>query len=149
MNSKQKLSAGALAALVTLVGTWEGMKTKAYQDIVGIWTVCYGYTHGVKKGDLYTPEQCKTMLVQELQQFDAKLAPCIKTNLTDGQRIALVSLAYNAGASAVCKSTALELMNQGKKQEGCDALLNWSYADGKFRQGLRNRREAERKICLS
>lgn len=143
------LSAATLAALVTLVGTWEGMRTTAYKDIVGIWTVCYGYTHGVKQGDRYTKAECEGMLVRELREFDRELQPCIKRDLSEGERIALVSLAYNAGVGAVCKSTALRLMNQGKRREGCYALLKWSYAGGKFVQGLRNRREAELKICLA
>lgn len=147
---KQKALAGAtLAALIALVGTWEGLRTTAYQDIVGIWTVCYGETKGVKKGDSYTPEQCKTKLAHEVKDYDSRLQKCMTRQLSDGERIALVSLSYNAGVGAVCKSTALKLMNQGKRTEGCNALLNWSYAGGQFVQGLRNRREAERKICLS
>ena len=148
-KTKAGLSAAALAALVTLVGTWEGLRTKAYQDIVGVWTVCYGYTHGVKRGDVYTPAECKTKLVEELVDFNRRLEPCIKRNISDGERVALVSLAYNAGVGSVCKSTALRLINQGKRKEGCDALLKWSYAGGKFVQGLHNRRKAEREICLA
>jgi GH24 family phage-related lysozyme (muramidase) len=147
---KQKALAGAtLAALITLVGTWEGLRTEAYRDIIGVLTVCYGETKGVKQGDKYTPEQCKTKLAKEVVEYDARLQKCMTRQLSNGERIALVSLSYNAGTSAVCKSTALKLMNQGKRKEGCDALLKWSYAGGQFVQGLRNRREAERKICLS
>jgi GH24 family phage-related lysozyme (muramidase) len=147
---KQKALAGAsLAALIGLVATWEGLRTTAYQDIVGIWTVCYGETKGVKKGDKYTPEQCKSKLAHEIGEYEARLNKCMTRPLSDGERIALVSLSYNAGTGAVCKSTAMRLMNQGKRKEGCYALLKWSYAGGKFVQGLHNRRQAERKLCLT
>lgn len=165
---KQKALAGAsLAALIGLVATWEGLRTTAYQDIVGIWTVCYGETKGVKKGDAYTVAECKSKLAHEVKAYDERLQKCMTRQLSGGERIALVSLSYNAGTAAVCKSTALKLMNQGKRIEGCNALLNWScvtVAEGtgdktgpcaSSRQnkrainGLLNRRKAEQKICLS
>jgi lysozyme len=143
------LSAAGIAALFALASHWEGQKTVAYQDIVGVWTVCSGETRGVKKGDTYTPAQCNDMLKKAVAQYDTALLPCIKQELTQGQRVALADLAYNVGTGAVCKSTALRLMNEGKKVEGCAALLNWSYAGGKQIQGLLNRRKDDQKICLS
>ncbi|WP_412074125.1 glycoside hydrolase family protein [Tritonibacter mobilis] len=41
----------ALASALSFIGQWEGLRTKAYRDIVGVWTVCYGETKGVRRGD--------------------------------------------------------------------------------------------------
>lgn len=146
---RKAIPAAVLAALVTLVGTWEGLRTTAYQDIVGVWTVCHGYTHGVKKGDSYTPAECKTQLAQELTSVYGQVSKCFKRQLSAGEEVAITSLAYNVGVSATCKSTALRLMNEGKRQQGCDALLSWRFAGGKEVEGLLNRRKAERKVCLA
>lgn len=146
---KKALLPAAGAALLALVATWEGLRTNAYQDIVGVWTVCYGETKGVKRGDTYTKAECDAMLQRELGEYYRKLEPCLNERVTQNQRIAVTSLAYNIGISAACKSTAVRKLNAGDAKGGCDALLMWSYAGGKFVQGLRNRREAERKICLT
>ena len=56
--------AGALA--IGLVGAWEGLRTVAYRDIVGVPTVCFGETRGVEMGDEYTVEECQVMLGEGL-----------------------------------------------------------------------------------
>lgn len=145
----KKVSAAAAAALIALVATWEGLRTTAYQDIVGVWTICYGHTQGVQRGDKSTPGECKSQLVKELAVYADGVDRCITRNISEGERIALVSLAYNVGVSGVCKSTALRKMNAGDRQGGCDALLMWRYAGGKEVQGLLNRRKDERKVCLT
>ena len=33
---------------------FEGCRLEAYQDAAGVWTIGYGHTHGVKKGDVAT-----------------------------------------------------------------------------------------------
>lgn len=146
MSARQKIAALGLAAALSLVATWEGIKTTAYQDIVGIWTVCYGYTHGVKQGDQYTPAQCEDKLVSELVATYSAIRPCIHVSLTKGERAAAVSLAYNAGADAVCRSGFVRKLN-ARDPKACDELLRWVYAGGKYSQGLANRRKAERKVC--
>ena len=37
--------------LVNFVKEKEGFRANAYQDAVGVWTIGYGSTKGVKKGD--------------------------------------------------------------------------------------------------
>lgn len=49
--------AGSLA--IGVIGGYEGLRTRAYPDMVGVPTVCFGETRGVKLGDVYTVEQCK------------------------------------------------------------------------------------------
>lgn len=147
MSARQKIAALGLAAALSLVATWEGVRTTAYRDVIGIPTICYGYTHGVQMGDTATPDECRDLLVQELLTVYAGVRQCIDVRLTEGQRAAVVSLAYNAGASAVCRSGFVRKLN-ARDPKACDELRRWVYAGGKFHQGLANRREAERKACL-
>ena len=48
----------ALSTAIAFVGQWEGLRTEAYRDVVGIWTVCYGETKGVQPGDSYSKAEC-------------------------------------------------------------------------------------------
>jgi len=163
----KKLIPASILSLLALVATWEGKRNDAYQDIVGVWTVCYGETRGVKQGDKYTDAECRDMLSFGLGEYYAKVEPCLADRVTQNQRIAVTSLAYNVGAAGACGSTAVRKLNAGDVQGGCDALLRFSCVTlpagkgdetgqcankkrtGKFVQGLHNRRVAERKICLT
>ena len=48
-------AAGLIA--VGIVGGFEGLRTKAYRDVVGVPTICFGETRGVKMGDTATDAQ--------------------------------------------------------------------------------------------
>jgi GH24 family phage-related lysozyme (muramidase) len=145
MSLRKKVT-GAVAAVVIVSATpfiakWEGLETKAYKDIVGIPTVCYGETRGVKMGDTYTKEQCFAMLEKGVAEFYAKLEPCMTNpNIPVGVQASMLELAYNAGTGAVCKSTMMRLANQGKFKEACDELGKWVKAGGRTVKGLQNRR---------
>lgn len=140
--------AGSLA--VGLVGGWEGLKTKAYRDVVGIPTVCFGETRGVKMGDQYTVEECKIMLGDALAEFETGMRRCLTNpdKIPDKPYVAFLSLSYNIGTGAFCKSTLVRKANAGDLKGACDAILSWNRAGGRVIQGLVNRRQDERKLCL-
>lgn len=140
---------GAVAAvLVSLVGGFEGLRTVAYRDVVGVPTVCYGETKGVQMGDRRTPAQCKAMLAASLESYAAGIERCVTAPLPDERYVALVSFAYNVGTGAACGSSVVRLINAGLTRAGCDALLKWDKAAGIVFPGLTRRREAERALCL-
>lgn len=143
---------GAVAAMaVALVGGFEGLRQNAYPDPATQgqpWTICYGSTNGVKPGDYKTVEQCKAVLVQELQVYSNGIEACVRVPLPDARLVALTSFAYNVGVKAACGSSAVNLINQGKTAEGCEALLKWNRAAGIVFPGLTRRRQKERQFCL-
>ena len=150
--SRLKKSATLMAAAVALVGAWEGMRLVAYPDKLayGIPTVCFGETRGVKLGDRYTVEECKTMLGDGLVEFEAGMRRCLKNPdaIPDKPYVAFLSLSYNIGTGAFCRSTLVRKVNAGDLRGACDAILSWNRAGGKVVKGLVNRRKEERKICL-
>lgn len=150
MNSRLKKSAAAMAAAVAIVGAWEGVKLVAYRDVVGIPTVCFGETRGVKMGDRYTMDECKVMLGDALIDFEEGMRRCMKEpdKVPDGAYVAILSWAYNVGTGAACRSTLVRKLNEGDIKGACDQLLNWNRAGGRVVKGLTNRRAAERKLCL-
>lgn len=140
--------AGSLA--VGLVGAWEGLRTTAYRDVVGIPTVCFGETRGVKMGDKYTVDECKAMLGDALAEFETGMRRCLTNpdKIPDKPYVAFLSLSYNIGTGAFCKSTVARKANAGDLRGACDAILAWNKAGGRVIQGLVNRRKDERKLCL-
>jgi lysozyme len=148
--SRLKTVAAIGAATVTLVLAWEGLRTKPYYDSVGVLTVCVGETQGVKKTDVYTPQQCKDMLVRRLDVFEAGIRKCLKNPdaVPAGAYVASISLAYNVGISAYCGSSIRRKLDAGDVRGACDAFLLYNKAGGRYLQGLANRRKAERAICL-
>ncbi|WP_078059248.1 lysozyme [Tropicimonas marinistellae] len=141
------------AVAVPFVGDWEGLRLEAYPDILGVWTVCYGETKGVKRGDSYTKAQCDAMLARELLEYRAGLhryftPETLATRLPVGRDVAYTSLAYNAGIGAAGKSTATRRLNAGDVAGGCEALTWWNKAGGRVIRGLVRRRTAEYHLCM-
>lgn len=140
--------AGSLA--IGVVGGFEGLRTKAYRDSVGIPTVCFGETRGVKMGDSYSVEDCKAMLGDALVDFEHGMRACLKAPdaIPDKPYVSFLSLSYNIGQRAFCGSSVARLANAGNLRGACDAILAWNKAGGRILKGLVNRRQQERKLCL-
>lgn len=153
---RKKIAAGLTAATLTtcaaFVGDFEGLYTKAYLDPVGVPTVCFGETEGVKIGDRYTVRQCHEMLANKLPRYWSEVADCMGADLADAQpdtrKIAFTSFAYNVGSGGFCKSTLLRRLKAGDVRGACDEMLKWNRAGRIIFRGLERRRQAERKLCL-
>ena len=147
------LQALGLGSALVLAGAgtvsyYEGVSNKAYLDPVGIWTICYGETKGVGKGDYKTDEECLDSLAEELTEHHKKMMLYIKTPISVKEEAAYLSFTYNVGVGAFSKSTLLRDLNSGDRVGACNQLLRWAKAGGKRLKGLTLRREAENKLCL-
>ena len=72
-DKKIRLAVGALAVSATcLVGiaTHEGYRSEAYKDAVGIPTIGFGETAGVKMGDKTTPERALVQLLESTEKHE-------------------------------------------------------------------------------
>ncbi|WP_244488990.1 lysozyme [Devosia sp. Root635] len=151
-RSRLKTAGALMAAAIALVGSWEGLRTVAYPDRLanGIPTVCFGETRGVKLGDSYTVEQCQVMLGQGLVDFEAGMRRCLVApdSIPDQPYVAFLSLSYNIGTGAFCRSTVARKANAGDIRGACNAIPMWNRAGGKVLPGLINRRADERRLCL-
>jgi len=140
--------AGSLA--IGLVGGFEGVRTRAYRDVVGVPTVCFGETRGVRMGDQYSIDQCKAMLGTALVEFETGMRRCMRMPdaVPDKSYVAFLSFSYNVGIGAFCKSTLAKKLNAGDLRGACNELPHWNTAGGRIIKGLVNRRAEERKLCL-
>ena len=140
----------AAALLCSIVMTWEGEALTTYKDPVGIDTVCYGETDKAYAvpGASYSSLECLRMLESSLISYAEPVLKC--TPGLEGrphQLAAAVSLAYNIGPNAYCKSTVARLFNAGDWPGACAAFEMWNRAGGKVLRGLARRRADERKLC--
>jgi lysozyme len=149
MNRLKKFGA-VLAVVVGITGSWEGLKTAAYYDPVGIPTICYGETRGVEMGDTATVAECKAMLAGRLIEFATGLDNCLtaEDTIPDLTYGAFVSWTYNVGLGAACKSTLVKKANAGDLVGACNELPKWNRAGGIVWLGLVKRREDEQRMCL-
>nr|WP_317892033.1 lysozyme [uncultured Sphingomonas sp.] len=121
----------------------------AYLDIVRVPTACDGITKGIRLGQRYTEAQCTAMLERELIAHAEEVIACVPQLYgREREAPAAVSLAYNIGGPKFCASTAARHFRAKRWTEGCNALTMWNRAGGRVVQGLVNRRERERAICL-
>ena len=137
-----------------LIKEFEGFRSKAYKDAVGIWTIGYGTTAmaGVgiepKAGMEITEAQALAYLDAAVAKFEHNVTKVLKRPANENEYGAMVSLAYNIGPAAFAKSSVLRLFNAGDKEGAGAAFLLWNKAGGKVLAGLTRRRKAERALFL-
>lgn len=159
-SSKRKTlvaTIGAAAALIVapFVATWEsGGKPRlvAYQgkhDPAHVWTICNGETKGVSRGMRETLEGCAARDEAALIRHAEPVLACTPSLRSHPHQLAAaVSLAYNIGTGAYCRSTVDRRFDAGQWRAACDAFLMWNKARGQVVNGLTRRRQAERALCL-
>jgi GH24 family phage-related lysozyme (muramidase) len=131
-----------------LLKSFEGLRLEAYQDPVGVWTIGYGTTTGVRPGMVITEAEAESLLRRDLARFENAVADLVNVPVNDNQFSALVSFTYNVGEGALASSTLLRLLNQRDYSGTADQLLRWNRAGGAELPGLTRRRRAERALFL-
>ena len=139
---------------LTCVAGYEGYSGKMYHDSVGVETICYGQTaaDGADFSKVYSKAECMDMLGKDLPKYDAPLQKCLQRTVYDTlpphRHAALVSLSYNVGGAAVCRSSVVRDLNMGNWSKACDDFLLFNRAGGRVLSGLTARRQSERQLCL-
>ena len=151
MNAKAKLTAkigaGAVALAIPLIVYFEGYVPWVHRDPIGRLAACYGHDdQTMTPGKRFTAAECEDMLYGDLLKHTAAL-DCIKHPMTDGQKAAFVSFAFNVGNKAFCDSTLARKANAGDMPGACAELSRWTRAGGRELPGLVKRRAAERELC--
>lgn len=136
-----------------LIKRWEGLRLDAYQDVAGLWTI--GYGHLIKPGERYHPYGPVTRITEaeadallDTDMFSARAAVdrAITRPMTEGERAAMVSLAFNIGGTAFQNSTLARKFNAGDTAGAAAEFARWNRAGGSVVQGLINRRAAEQEV---
>lgn len=124
---RQALSAIGIEALVGR----EALKTKAYLDSVGIWTIGVGHTAAAGapipyKGLTISRDEALAIFARDLQSYEDAVRDAIKVPLADHQFDALGSICFNIGQGGFKGSTFVKRINAGARaSEIRAAILAW------------------------
>lgn len=133
------------------IEAWEGCRLVAYKCPAGIWTIGVGHTGpDVHEGDEITYAQSRELLRKDIEAVVKALAPFVNTHVTQGQYVALVSLAFNVGESYVVHNCPklMRALNAGDVEQAAHQFLDITKAGGKELPGLVRRRKSEAKLFL-
>ena len=128
---------------IDLVKASEGCRLTAYRDPVGILTIGYGSTGGIREGQTITQQQAEDMLADDLDEAASQVSEMVTVPLTQGQFDALVDFVFNLGAGRLRGSTLLQYLNRGQYDQASAQFKFWVMAGGHALPGLVTRRAAE------
>jgi len=141
----------------------EGSRLEAYQDGEHIWTICKGLTRydgkPVTQGLKLTPNECRVAdraaLEDDLAAVRRMIRPDVYATLSEAAKAGLGDMVHTLGEPRVRDSSAVRLLNEGKRNEGCAAITLWIKDRGRDCrkagsncQGQPIRRMQEDELCL-
>lgn len=161
-GTKTKVATGAggtaAAAAIILYALWpaqEGTELVAYQDSIGVWTICQGDTSNVRPGMIETEAGCKARMDRIVGGSIAAVDRLVPGEKTVGQYVAYADFIGNAGEENFRISSMRRFAMQGRLADSCNAFLKWIYAGGRDCRdpksncrGIVYRRQTERAYCL-
>lgn len=125
----------------------EAFRSQPYQDAVGVWTDGFGNTKDVNPNKPVTVERALVQALEHSKDFEGAIKRCVTVPLHQHEFDAYVSLTYNIGQTAFCKSTLVRKLNAGDYAGACAEISKWIRAGGRVLNGLVKRRAAERAMC--
>lgn len=132
-----------------LIRRFEGKSNKAYQDSAGVWTIGYGHTGGVVKGQTISDDEVERLLSEDVAVAENAVNDQ-NLNLTQDQFDALVDFVFNLGVGNFQKSTLLKKMKADPNDPTIyDEFLRWVYAGGVKLLGLVRRRTDEANLYFT
>jgi len=135
-----------LQPALDLIKKWEGLRLEGYICPAGVPTIGYGHTGPtVKEGMKITEADAEALLRSDVERFARAVDSQIRVPLTNNQRCALISFAFNVGVGALMDSTLRKRLNNGENAQkvAMEELPRWNKGDGKILEGLVRRRKAE------
>jgi lysozyme len=138
------------AASLTGIAVHEGYRDRAYIPVAGDRpTLGFGDAQGVKLGDKTDPIRALIRLNQQAETFQQEMRECIgNVPLYQHEWDAYVSLTFNIGSGAFCRSTLVKLLQQQNYTAACAQILRWDRFQGKPLAGLTKRRVDEYNKCI-
>lgn len=129
---------------LALIKRFEGCRLVSYQDSAGIWTIGYGHTSGVSRGQTITQIQADTYLRSDCANAEKAVNRYMDTyHWNQNQFDALVSFAFNCGAGNLNT-----LLDHGRRSisQISGKIPAYRKSGGRVLQGLINRRTAEKTL---
>lgn len=134
---------------INLIKSFESLRLEAYRCPAGVWTIGYGHTAGVRRGDVIDGQRAEYLLAEDLKKFeDVVNRECHGIN--QNQFDALVSFTFNVGTGNFQKSTLLKCVKANPQNVNIRyEFSRWNKANGMVLAGLIRRRKAEADLYFS
>lgn len=137
---------------IEMIKAFEGLRLEAYRCAAGVWTIGYGHTYDVKKGQRMSPEEAEDYLRCDLGYIERNLT--VMRPLRQNQFDALVSFVFNVGISSFKSSTLRKMVMKNPDDKAIyDEILKWKYitVNGvkKVLPGLEKRRIKEAELYFA
>lgn len=139
---------------LALIKQFEGFRSAAYRDAVGVWTIGYGHTSMAGKPAV-TPslkisrDEASEILRKDIEMFSKGVSGELRVSVSDAQFSALVSFAYNVGLGNFRTSSVLAAVNRRDFAMVPRRLSLWNKAGGQVLPGLVKRRAAEAALFMA
>jgi lysozyme len=135
---------------IAFIAAHEGVVTKAYRDVAGVWTIGVGHTAaaGAPKpaaGLTITRGEAFAILARDLPAYERRAQAALGTvaqTIFDGA----VSFDFNTGA--IVRASWVKAYRAGNLAAARDGLMDWTRAGGRRIAGLVRRREAEARLIF-
>ncbi|MCE9902487.1 lysozyme [Hafnia paralvei] len=146
MGTKTKLSAAVLALILggatadkildQFLDEKEGVRTIAYQDGRGIWSICRGLTRiegkSVTRGLKLSYSECKRYDAIERDKAIAWVKRNVTVPLSEPAIAGIASFCpYNIGPGKCFPSTFYKKLNAGDRTGACAEIKRWIFDGGK------------------
>jgi lysozyme len=131
-----------------LIADFEGCRLQPYQCSAGVWTDGIGNTSGVVPGKTITERQAAQGLINNVLLTEKRIEACLQVKPPQHVYDALISIGFNVGTGAICRSTMVSYINRQQWWQACNQLPRWIYVNGQRNKGLENRRDRELAWCL-
>jgi lysozyme len=140
------------AAALVSVAVHEGYRGEAYIPVPGDRpTIGFGDAQGVQMGQRTDPVRALVRLNQQADTFQRQMRACIgDVPLFQHEWDAYVSLTFNIGEGAFCRSTLVKKLKETPPnyRGACEQILRWDKFQGKPLAGLTKRRQQEYNLCI-
>mgnify|MGYP001039557031 CR=1 FL=1 len=135
---------------IAFIAEREGVVTRAYRDVAGVWTIGIGHTAAAGSprpaaGLTITREEAFDILAADLPAYERRareaLGP-VPQSVFDGA----VSFDFNSGA--IARASWVRAYRAGDRDGARKGLMRWTRAGGRVVPGLVQRREAEARLIF-
>lgn len=147
---RTNIAALSLSAMALIgIAAHEGYRGEAYIPVKGDRpTLGFGDAQGVKPGQKTDPVRALIRLGSQAQTFEVAMRQCIgDVPLHQHEWDAYVSLTFNIGEGAFCRSTLVRKLKAGDHAGACAEILRWDRFQGRPLAGLTKRRKDEHALC--
>lgn len=151
IDEKRAFRSWPASCATRFIEDFEGRRLVAYRCSAGVWTIGVGHTGPeVHEGMTITDGQADELLIGDIRKVAEDLSRYINHDVTRGQYIALVSLAFNLGTYGVITGCPklMRKLNDGDIEGAAKEFLDCDRAGGKRLPGLTRRRRAEADLFL-